>query len=539
LAVSLSASIAGAGLAFALAAIVSRALGAGGAGVYLQSVALFTIVATMLKLGADTGLVRAMSAALAVGRPQDVRPTLRIALVPVVVVSSCVAAGVSLAAGGIASNASGDPSNSADLAGSLVFLAPFLVASAILTVSLGALRGLGSVVGYSVILNLAVPLGRIVLVVAAIGAGLGAAGAVKGWALALPVWMVVALMMLRRAVRRHPAPPEDPSAHTSPGGRTPDDGGHSPGGDGTGTSRRDRTLERRFWSFSLGRWAAASVEIMLDWIDVLLVGALTDAATAGLYGIATRVVRAGQVVDNAMRVAVGPRISAQLALGDRAGLDRLVRSASLAMVALTLPFYLTCFVFAEPILSLFGPEFAAAAPALRILAVGMAVSAATVLLQSVVLMGGRSHWQLLNKVIALVVAIAANLVLIPVWGIRGAALSWVLAVLVDLVLVTVQTHRLTGVRPRPEELLPVVLVVGGSVALIGAMSRAVAGDARTALGIHLAVIAGLAVLGGLVWLVKVRVRAVRARPASAGAPLSGSPSLEDTGESFSTESRGR
>lgn len=518
--ISLSASVSGALLAFVLAAVVSRQLGASGAGVYLQCVALFTIVATSLKLGADTGLVRAMSQALALHRSEDIRPTLRVALVPVMLVATSVAVALGLGASAAASLLTDGQREAQELTGLFHFLAPFLVFSAGLTVSLGALRGLGSVLGFSLILNVGLPLGRLLLVIVALASGLGAVGAVQGWALGLPLWAIAAAVMLRRSVQRH-APVDQGARPLTPRdrGSEPIDQGPSPDG---------KPLWRGFWGFSVGRWAAATVEILLDWIDVLLVGALTDVATAGLYGVATRVVRAGQVVDNAMRVAVGPRISELLALGDRAGVDTLLRRATRAMVALTLPFYVTCMIFAGPILALFGPEFSAAAPALRILAAGMAVSAATVLLQSVVLMGGRSHWQLMNKLAALGVAVLANIALIPVLGIAGAALAWVLAVLTDLVLVTVQTHRLVGVRPRPAELLPVALVVGGAVALIGAVCATLVDNPRTGLIVHLGILGVVAVIAGAISVATGRVPgvSVHGRSRAVGeAPeaLSGSP----------------
>ena len=40
--------------------------------------------------------------------------------------------------------------------------------------------------------------------------------------------------------------------------------------------------------------------------------------------------------------------------------------------------------------------------------------------QSVLLMSGKSRWQLLNKLSSLVVAVTLNFTLVPVWGLYGA-----------------------------------------------------------------------------------------------------------------------
>lgn len=495
LAVSLGGSVIGAALAFVLAAVVGRSLGAGGTGTYFQLVAVFTVAVASLKLGADTGLVRSLSQLVALGRGGDVRRTVLTAMLPVLAVSVVVSLVVAVGAPAWAQLLSGDPGQAAPVTNLLRYLAPFLVIASTFYVGLGGIRGLGSVVGYSLLLNIGLPTARLALVAGALGLGMGAIGAVQAWVIALPVLCAVTLVALRRAVGRVPLTRPSPVSAAVPAARA------DPGG------------ARGFWSFSLGRWAAATVEALLDWVDVILVGALTDPASAGAYAIATRVARAGQVVDNAMRVAVGPRLAAMLATRDLEGADRLFRVASQAMVALTVPFYATCIVFAPTILGVFGEGFASAAPALRVLCAGMVLSAATIMLQSVVLMGGRSHWQLMNKSAALVVAVLANLALIPVMGIVGAATAWLLAILTDVTLVSVQTYRLTGIRPRVREVGLPLVVVGGLVALVAVIMLGVLGQTLVGLAAHLALVGLLYLAGGVAVGVRTkRVNLRRLRP---------------------------
>src|SRR5918912_11243 len=72
----------------------SRGLGARGAGLFLEAVALFTILSNAGELGADTGVVRMIPRLRALGRGQDVRRTLVVALVPVGVLGIAFAAAV-------------------------------------------------------------------------------------------------------------------------------------------------------------------------------------------------------------------------------------------------------------------------------------------------------------------------------------------------------------------------------------------------------------------------------------------------------------
>ncbi len=484
LALSLGTAVFGAAATFLIVAVVGRLLGASGTGVFFQFVAMCTIGMTLLKFGADTGLVRKSAQLKVLGQVDEVPRLIGIAVIPMLLVAAVLGGIVIAAAPSLARLLTDDPAL-VDQAGSLIrYLTPLVVSGAVMYLLLGAVRGLGSIIGYAGIQNIGLPLARLLGVFAVLAAGGSAAAAVLAWAATIPLWCAATGLLLFLVVRRVRS-----ESRRDPG----------PQGRGDGTSTDPTAVGMRdFWSFSLGRWAAATVEITLDWADVLLVGALLGPAAAGTYAVATRVVRAGQIVDNAMRVVVGPNISARLVVGDLDGVNSLFRTASRAMLVLTLPFYVTCFVFADSILALFGPGFDEGAAALRVLSVGMTIIAATVMSASIVLMAGRGHWQLQNKLVALAIVVVGNLVLDPRWGIVGAAASWSLAFAVDAILVTRQRRRIAGSAPAPGAILRPLLVVGGGVAAVGVAVRLLLGSTTTAVGVHLAIV-GAAYLVGL-WI---------------------------------------
>ena len=90
--INLVAMASGAALTLALTVLVSRWLQPAGAGALFELIALFTIASQTLELGADTGLMRWISRARAVGGLDQVRRLVPIALLPV------AAAGVAAAA---------------------------------------------------------------------------------------------------------------------------------------------------------------------------------------------------------------------------------------------------------------------------------------------------------------------------------------------------------------------------------------------------------------------------------------------------------
>jgi O-antigen/teichoic acid export membrane protein len=99
--------------------------------------------------------------------------------------------------------------------------------------------------------------------------------------------------------------------------------------------------------------------------------------------------------------------------------------------ALAWPIYLTFAVFAPLFMSVFGPEFVAGASALVILALPMLVAMAAGPVDVVLVMAGKSSWNLFNVAIALMTNVVLNVVLIPPFGITGAAIAWAATILVS------------------------------------------------------------------------------------------------------------
>ena len=83
--------IVGAVIAFGTTLVVSNTLGEAGAGVFFQIVAYFAIATALATFGADTGLVRAISAAVALGRQRMAGRILLVACIPVAAASLLVA----------------------------------------------------------------------------------------------------------------------------------------------------------------------------------------------------------------------------------------------------------------------------------------------------------------------------------------------------------------------------------------------------------------------------------------------------------------
>jgi O-antigen/teichoic acid export membrane protein len=121
---------------------------------------------------------------------------------------------------------------------------------------------------------------------------------------------------------------------------------------------------------------------------------------------------------------------------------RLLRLTLLAMV-LTAPIAVGALVFAEPLLEgLFGNEYAAGAPALRVLAIAALPSAVVLALLTPVAL--RSARAVAALGVALVANLAANLIVIPEHGGLGAAWTTLGCQLLLAVWLVLEARRLSA-----------------------------------------------------------------------------------------------
>lgn len=432
-----------------LTVTVSRLLPARDAGIYFTAVALFTIATSVLMLGADTGLVRALSGLRAARRPELIRPVLAGALRPVIVVSVAVALAVALGAQPLAQLLF--PAETADrMAGVLRLLAPFLVLSTTSMVLLnGAARGLGSLRTFTTVQQVFLPVSRPLLLAATVLAGgllvdrdvelpSTATLAVAAWALPLLVAALLAVREVRRLVRLRTAG-DGTAATGSPA--------ESPAGSPEGADQLPAEHGvRAFWRHTAPRGVAATFEVLIVWADVVLVTALLGAAPAAVYAAASRFVTSGTFALQAVRLSVGPLLAAAFARNDHVEAESVHRLSVRWAVLSTWPVYLALAIFAPGVLSILGPHFASAATTLALLSTAMLAVVTTGNANTVLNMARHSTWAAMNTGAAIVVMLSLDLLLVPRLGILGAGIGWSAAMLTDALAGTIEIRRGLGLH---------------------------------------------------------------------------------------------
>ncbi|WP_333773453.1 lipopolysaccharide biosynthesis protein [Streptomyces sp. IBSBF 3136] len=454
--------------AFVFVGLITRAVGARGAGAVFTGVALFTILSNTCKLGADTGLVRFVSRDLAVDGGRSVGALLRTALVPAAVAG--VAAALPLLCFPAVATTLLPHLPPADAVTLVRLFALFLPVATVGLVLLGATQGHGTVLPFVGVEQIGKPVLRVLIAVPVACYAPGMVSLAAAWLLPALAGTVAAWAALRRCRAAH--------------------------GTAAPAARRGPTPWRAFWRFSTPRAVSSVFDISAVWVGVILLSALATSTEAGVYTAIGRVVTAGTLLQLAVRLAVAPEISRLLAV-DEVGEARHLHHVSTCWVVLfSWPLFVLIAGFPRTVLSLFGPEFTHGAPALVVLCVASMINVAVGNAQTVLLMAGKSSWHLVITAVAFTVQVTVGLLAVPVWGALGAAVSWGAAIIVENLSAAVLIRTRLGFT-TVDRGYTTAFGVGLVVSVALAAARALAGD--TSSGLAVAIAFGMCTFGTTLW----------------------------------------
>ncbi len=202
-------------------------------------------------------------------------------------------------------------------------------------------------------------------------------------------------------------------------------------------------------------------------VDQVLVFQLAGAREAGLFGVANRVLDRALVIPASILATLFPMLAAAYGM-DMARLRALVQTATEVLLTATLPLVCLVAVIATPLLRLmFGPQFAAAGPALAILMIVYAISAFSYMAGDLVIVLRMQRRYIAYAVAGLIANVGLNVLLIPRYGFIAAA--WV-NVVSEALVISLALHsalKLIGQRLRVGRMLRITLVsaAGGGAAL--------------------------------------------------------------------------
>jgi O-antigen/teichoic acid export membrane protein len=206
------------------------------------------------------------------------------------------------------------------------------------------------------------------------------------------------------------------------------------------------------WLGDLLRYAgprapAALFAQLLFWTDLFVVTHYVSSAEVGVYSAA---LRAGQVMVvflASVNLVFGPFVADLHNRGQIEHLDRLYKTLTRWIVAATLPAFLLMGIVPEAVLAIFGPDFSGGRTALLILIAGQLANVVTGSAGFILIMVGRTGYDLAVYTGSLLLDVALALWLCPRYGIEGAALAGAVTFLASNLARLLLVRRFVGIQP--------------------------------------------------------------------------------------------
>lgn len=188
-------------------------------------------------------------------------------------------------------------------------------------------------------------------------------------------------------------------------------------------------LEHQEGTFELHRMIAtslplfwvASIGMIISVTDIVMLGIWMTADQIALYSVAARLAGLVSFCLVAVNTIAVPKLSAYYAVEDTHKLELIAQSATLLTGTVALFVAAIFWVVPYRVLQLFGPEFRAAAAPLAILSLGHLVHAATGPAGMLLVASGREKLLRNNMASLAIMNVILNALLIPYYGIVGAA----------------------------------------------------------------------------------------------------------------------
>ena len=168
---------------------------------------------------------------------------------------------------------------------------------------------------------------------------------------------------------------------------------------------------------------AQSVQFIMAWTDKLMLGAMTTPEDVGIYHTAFKLSMFAAVALMSINSISAPKFAEMFGKDDMEGLKKVVHQSTKMIFWTSIPLVTIFFIFPEFFLGLFGEEFKIGVTAFIFLSCGRLVSSFSGSVGNILQMTGNQNIYALILFFGAILNIVLNLILIPKYGINGAAIA--------------------------------------------------------------------------------------------------------------------
>lgn len=202
----------------------------------------------------------------------------------------------------------------------------------------------------------------------------------------------------------------------------------------------------RQWLFAaLPFMFLGTVQLINARIDIIMLGAIQGVAAVGIYTVVVGLTQLTAFIHHAALGVMGPTIATLYSQGEFKKLEKLIQKSALAVFLLSLFLGGIMMGLGKYLLLIFGNDFVMGITAMNILISGQIFNALTGPVGLVLNMTGHQNQTAIATGISAVLNIILNAILIPQWGINGAAIATTTSIITINIIKVIMMRKKLGI----------------------------------------------------------------------------------------------
>ena len=184
---------------------------------------------------------------------------------------------------------------------------------------------------------------------------------------------------------------------------------------------------RNILKISVPLMLAQSVQFIMAWTDKLMIGNMMSAENVAVYGVAFRFSMGVSIALMAINSISSPKFAEKFASDDIKGMGKVAMQSAKMIFWTSTPLAAILLIFPKFFMGLYGAEFLIGFEVLRWLIIGRIVNALSGSVGNLMQMSGQQNIYMNILIIGTVINVVLNYYLIPIYGIKGAAIASVVS----------------------------------------------------------------------------------------------------------------
>jgi O-antigen/teichoic acid export membrane protein len=290
--------------------------------------------------------------------------------------------------------------NNSELSPLIKIMSPLIILLTLNTISQGVFRGKMEIKDFIIGKDLLMPSIKLIVVTALYFLGLRIEGLILGYYIGFIVLIVYYLIKI---ILNNNIKPKD-------------------------IRLKNRKLIYTTFKFSLPLFLTGFLTFFVNKTDTFMIGYFLEDVDVGIYNIALRIGTMSSFILIAFNTTFAPMISNLYEKNKIKELGSIYKIITKWILTINLIAFSLFILFSNEIMLFFGQEFTAGAYALIFIGVGQIVNVMVGPAGYLNIMTGKPQYELYSNIIVLILNIILNYIMIPIYGINGAAIASAISV---------------------------------------------------------------------------------------------------------------